>query len=141
MPNDPIQPRRCAELLAALASPERLRIVRVLSRGSRCVSEIASELEMIPVNLSHHLDILKKAKIVRHQKRGRFVHYRLAPGILEEVIAAGIPKQALDLGCCVLMMPGEAGAVPCPPTCSDSAAESQTQTSQPIAVNSPPSIG
>ena len=39
MAKDPIQPERCAQLLAALAAPERLKIVRFLADGSHTVTD------------------------------------------------------------------------------------------------------
>jgi DNA-binding transcriptional ArsR family regulator len=110
MPRDPLQPSRCAELLAALAAPERLKIVRFLADGPRTVTEIAEMLAVPAVNVSHHLTVLKHAKLIAGKKKGRFVWYGLCPGVLEESIAAGIPKQALNLGCCQILLPGECQA-------------------------------
>jgi len=45
---------------------------------------------------------------VRGKKDARFVWYSLYPGVLEEVIEAGVPKEALNLGCCRLELPCEA---------------------------------
>jgi DNA-binding transcriptional ArsR family regulator len=102
---DPLQPERCAEVLAALAAPERLRIIRLLAEGERNVSEII-EGAMIPaLNVSHHLTVLKHAKLVKAVKRGRFVIYSITPQVLDEVVSSGIPKDALDLGCCQLVFP------------------------------------
>ena len=106
MADDPLNPRRCAELLGALASPERLRIVRYLREGPRNVGEIAEMLDAPPVNVSHHLNVLKQAGLIRGKKQGRFVHYALRSGVLEDAVEAGIPKDALNLGCCRLEMPG-----------------------------------
>ena len=106
MPKDPLEPRRCAELLSALAAPERLKIVRFLADGPRNVTEIAEMLKVAAVNVSHHLSVLKHANLIRGTKRGRFVHYALRPGVLAEAQAAGVPKDALDLGCCKLELPG-----------------------------------
>jgi len=108
MARDPLEPLRCAELLAALAAPERLRIVRYLADGDHTVTEIAEMLHIPAVNLSHHLTVMKSARLICGEKKGRFVWYRLAPGMLDEVIEAGIPKEALDLGCCRLVLPLEA---------------------------------
>ena len=44
MAKDPLQPARCAKLLAALAAPERLKIVRFLADGPHTVTEIADML-------------------------------------------------------------------------------------------------
>jgi DNA-binding transcriptional ArsR family regulator len=102
---DPLQPRRCAELLAALAAPERLKVVRFLANGPHNVTEIGKMLAIPLVNVSHHLSVLKNARLIRGRKKGRFVWYELVPGVLEEVIESGIPKDALDLGCCQLRLP------------------------------------
>jgi DNA-binding transcriptional ArsR family regulator len=88
-----------------LAAPERLRVIRFLADGRRNVTEIAESLRIPPVNLSHHLTVLKHASLIRSKKEGRFVWYSLRPGVLEEVLNAGIPREALNLGCCRLEMP------------------------------------
>jgi DNA-binding transcriptional ArsR family regulator len=104
---DPLDPKRCAKLLAALAAPERLKIVRFLAGGTHTVTEITDELKIKPLNVSHHLSVLKNAGLIRGTKRGRFVDYALRPGVLEEAVEAGVPKEALDLGCCRLELPSE----------------------------------
>src|SRR5262249_39314223 len=57
------------------------------------------------VNVSHHLSVLKTAGLIRGVKRGRFVDYSLESGVLEGAVEAGVPKEALDLGCCRLELP------------------------------------
>ena len=113
---DPLQPERCAELLSALAAPERLKIVRFLAGGPHTVTEIADMLGVPAVNVSHHLTVLKHGGLIAGRKRGRFVWYALRPGVLDEVTAAGVSKEALNLGCCQLLLPEEkAGGKACPP--------------------------
>ncbi|MBA4062770.1 MAG: ArsR family transcriptional regulator [Isosphaera sp.] len=102
---DPLQPERCAEVLAALAAPERLRIIRLLADGERNVSQIIAAAEIAPLNVSHHLTVLKQARLIRGEKRGRFVVYSITPEVLAEVVEAGAPKEALNLGCCHLVLP------------------------------------
>lgn len=104
---DPLQPQRCAQLLGALAAPERLRIIRFLADGQHNVTEIADMLGIPAVNVSHHLNVLRHSRLIRGKKDGRFVWYSLYPGVLAEVVDAGIPKEALDLGCCRLELPCE----------------------------------
>lgn len=107
---DPLQPKRCAELLAALAAPERLKIVRFLADGPHNVTEITKALAIKPLNVSHHLTVLKTAGLIEGEKRGRFVLYSLRPGVLEEAVNAGVPAEALNLGCCRIELPlGESG--------------------------------
>lgn len=101
---DELQPQRCAKLLSALAAPERLRIIRFLGAGPRNVTEIAEMLNTALVNASHHLSVLRQAKLVAAKKQGRFVLYSLKPGVLklDEVQAS---KEHIELGCCRLEIP------------------------------------
>jgi DNA-binding transcriptional ArsR family regulator len=98
---DPLHPQECAKLLAALAAPERLKIVRILRGGPRSAGEIAQRLQIAPVNVTHHLTVMKTAKLIRGRKQGRFVLYSLVPGVLE--IDQSIDH--LNLGCCRLELP------------------------------------
>ncbi|MBM4068216.1 MAG: winged helix-turn-helix transcriptional regulator [Planctomycetes bacterium] len=102
---DPMQPKKCAELLGALAAPERLRIVRVLREGPKSVGEIAGLIDASLVNVSHHLSVLRHAGLVRNKKKGRFVVYSIAPGVLDS--EAKSSTDHLDLGCCRLEIPKE----------------------------------
>jgi len=103
---DPLDPQRCARLLSALAAPERLKIVRFLADGPQNVTAIADMLKLKNVvNVSHHLTVLKHSGLIRGKKQGRFVLYSLRPGVLEDAVEAGVPKDALNLGCCRIEMP------------------------------------
>ncbi len=102
MDQDPVQPTRCAQQLSALAAPERIKIIRFLRDGPRNVTEIAEMLATAPVNVAHHMGVLRHAGIVSSRKQGRFVYYSLTPGFLRTE-AGG--KDILNLGCCRLEMP------------------------------------
>ena len=99
---DALSSKECAGRLRALADPDRLKIVQVLRSGPKNVGQITSELGGELANVSHHLQILKREKIVDTHKEGRFVVYRLHPDVFEDT-----RKQAdrLDLGCCKLELP------------------------------------
>ncbi len=111
---DPMEPKRCAELLAALAAPERLKIVRFLADQEHNVTEIAAMLEIPLVNVSHHLNVLRNSGLIEGRKDGRFVWYRLYEGVLADAVAAGVPREVLDLGCCRLELPRHEKQ--CPPS-------------------------
>src|SRR4051794_15674814 len=98
---DPIQPTRCARLLAALAAPERIKIIRFLSDGPHNVTEIADMLRTPPPNVTHHMTVLRQAGIVRRRKEGRFVLYSLVHGFLQFPDDQSA-KDYFDLGCCRL---------------------------------------
>jgi ArsR family transcriptional regulator len=96
-------------MLRALADPERLRIIQCLRAGPRNVSELAALLQSEIVNVSHHLSVLRHARVVLDEKHGRFVVYQLHPDVFRPD-AAGPAAEHLDLGCCRLEIPKDAGA-------------------------------
>jgi DNA-binding transcriptional ArsR family regulator len=101
---EPLQPKRCAPLLSALAAPDRLRIVCFLRDGPRNVSEIAEMLKKPMVNASHHLTVLRHARLVRSERKGRFMLYSLSPSVFHPGgDTAG--QEHLDLGCCRIEIP------------------------------------
>jgi len=102
---DPLQPERCAEPLAALAAPERIGIVRLLSTGPHNVTQITEAVKIAPLNVSHHLAVLKAARLIERRKQGRFVIYSLRDGVLDEAITSGVPHECLNLGCCQIVLP------------------------------------
>src|SRR5437763_14792229 len=90
-----------ATLLKAVADPDRLKIVESLRNGPKNVTELAKILRAEIVNVSHHLGVLRRRKIVSFQKKGRFVHYTLNPDVYE-VSDRG---ETLCLGNCRLEIP------------------------------------
>jgi ArsR family transcriptional regulator len=100
---DDLESERCARLLKAMADPERLRIVQCLRDGEKNVSEMAAELEVEVVNLSHHLGVLRNAGIVVDQRQGRYIIYRLHPEVFEQ--ASTSAADYLQFGCCRLEIP------------------------------------
>lgn len=105
--HDPLEPERCALVLSALAAPERLRIVRLLADGALNVSQIIEQANIPALNVSHHLTVLKHAGLIDGKKEGRFVIYSLGEGVLKELVEAGVSREALNLGCCQLVLPLE----------------------------------
>jgi len=64
-----------AKFMSILLEPQRIKIIRLLRGGERCVCEIEHELG-IPQNLvSHHLRVLREAGLVSARREGQFVHY------------------------------------------------------------------
>ena len=66
-----------ARVLKALAHPSRLFVVEELSRGERCVCELAELVGAEMPTVSRHLALLREAGIVEDEKRGVQVFYRL----------------------------------------------------------------
>ncbi len=72
-------------LLEALGSKKRLEILRLLSRGEKCVSEIMKELRIDGKTAKYHLDILERAGIVECKEVGKRKVYRLVKEIRMEI--------------------------------------------------------
>jgi len=67
-----------ARLLEAVRDPIRMEIVFLLGRGSAMnVGEITGQFRLSRPAISHHLKVLKDAGVVRSEKVGQEVHYRL----------------------------------------------------------------
>jgi rhodanese-related sulfurtransferase/DNA-binding transcriptional ArsR family regulator len=67
-----------ARIGKALASPSRLELIDLLSQGPRTVDALARESGQSLAITSHHLQALRRARLVEAQKSGVFVTYRLA---------------------------------------------------------------
>lgn len=74
-----------AELLKALADPNRLKIVDLLSCGTLCACDILEHFEFTQPTLSHHMKVLKDAGIVTSEKIGKWQHYTLKPSFTKEL--------------------------------------------------------
>lgn len=66
-----------AETLRALAHPKRLAILDRLGSGRRSVTELAGALGMTLPNASQHLRVLRDHGVVRAERDGQVVRYRL----------------------------------------------------------------
>jgi ArsR family transcriptional regulator, nickel/cobalt-responsive transcriptional repressor len=99
---DPKQAKLVAELLGALAEPNRLRIVECLRTGSKNVTELAKLLTSEIVNISHHLGVLRQAGLVVDVKDGRFVNYSLHPAVFNN---ENPQATFMDLGWCRIEIP------------------------------------
>ncbi len=107
-------------LFTALADPSRLRILNLLfAAGELCVCDIERVLGFTQTKVSRHMRYLRRTRIVRADKRGRWVIYSLRNPetperalvlaglrrIIEQAAVARKDRSALDqdirAGCCV----------------------------------------
>ena len=66
------------DILKALSHPKRLEIIHLLRDHSLSVGEIQQMLDLPQANLSQHLQVLRKNKIVTATKRGKQIFYQVA---------------------------------------------------------------
>jgi rhodanese-related sulfurtransferase len=67
-----------AEVAQALGHAHRLELLEHLAQGERSVEELAARAGLGLANTSRHLQILRRARLVETQRRGKHVLYRLA---------------------------------------------------------------
>ncbi len=65
------------EFLRAVADPNRLKILCVLQKGSKCVCEIMPAIGISDKLASHHLKKLKKIGLLTEKREGTFIRYSL----------------------------------------------------------------
>jgi len=67
-----------ADVGKALASPIRLRVIRLLSQSERSVEGLAASLDISVANLSQHLQVLKRSGFLNSRRDGRRVYYQVS---------------------------------------------------------------
>ena len=80
---------RFADMLSAMGTEPRLRIVRLLLSAhpeGMVVNEIGEELEIPGSTLSHHLEKLKNEDLVQVRREGTFLRYTANTSALQELL-------------------------------------------------------
>lgn len=84
-------PDHRAELLAdmfrLLGDPSRLKLVLILCQGPSAATAAAVRAGLSPQLASHHLRLLKAARLVRAIRRGREIHYDIADDHVRHMLA------------------------------------------------------
>jgi DNA-binding transcriptional ArsR family regulator len=75
---DPTLFRLHAQFCSVFSHETRLRIIWLLGEGERCVSDIASELNLSVQNVSQHLAVMRDRGAVAYRKCGQKVCYSIA---------------------------------------------------------------
>jgi len=84
------------DLLIALADPMRQDLVQILARAELNVGDIAERVTLSRPTVSHHLNILRRAGLVRVRKQGREMYYRLN----KDRIVGTLQRLLDSLTCC-----------------------------------------
>lgn len=79
------------ETFRLLGDPTRLRILLSCLFEPKCVTDVAAEVGVSPSLTSHHLRLLRGARLVRGERLGRQMFYSAADahvnGMLTEMVA------------------------------------------------------
>ena len=80
--------RSVAILAKGLSDENRLRILLCVSEAKKSVSGIVEELTLSQPLVSHHLKELRRALLVKVERRGPFVYYEIADARIVPILAA-----------------------------------------------------
>lgn len=74
------------ESFKALSDPTRRKILRLLREKDMSAGEIAEQFEMSKPSISHHLNMLKQAKLILDERQGQHIIYSLNTSVVQEMV-------------------------------------------------------
>lgn len=75
-----------ADTFKALSDPARRDILEMLKNKPLSAEEIAKQFDMTQATVSYHLKVLKKADLIRENRKKNFIYYELNLTVLEELM-------------------------------------------------------
>lgn len=75
-----------ADTFKALSDPARRDILEMLKNKPLSAGEIAKQFDMTQATVSYHLKVLKKADLIRKNRKKNFIYYELNLTVLEELM-------------------------------------------------------
>lgn len=81
---------RLAEIMQALASPVRLRVLSALRSRPSTVTELSEQLQIGQTSVSNHLRLLRHLSLVTGSRDGRHIHYTLYDAHVTELLDEAI---------------------------------------------------
>lgn len=70
----------------ALSDPTRRKILDLLKERDLTAGDIADQFNMTKPSISHHLNILKKAELVRDERQGQHIIYSIDMTVFQDVM-------------------------------------------------------
>lgn len=89
-----------ATVLRALGDPTRLVMAAMLARAGAplCVCHLEARFSLSQPTISHHLRVLREARLVSSERRGPWAYYAIDAARLEALPAIGALLGSVDLG-------------------------------------------
>jgi ArsR family transcriptional regulator len=73
-------------LFKALNDQTRREILELLKEKDLSAGDIADQFAISKPSISHHLDLLKQAKLVTSSKQGQFIYYSINTTVIDEIL-------------------------------------------------------
>jgi DNA-binding transcriptional ArsR family regulator len=78
--------RSMNETFKALSDPTRRKILQLLKERDLSAGQIAEQFNISKPSISHHLNILKQAKLVQDERQGQNMVYSLNLTVVQEAM-------------------------------------------------------
>ncbi|HET6527984.1 MAG TPA: metalloregulator ArsR/SmtB family transcription factor [Balneolaceae bacterium] len=75
-----------AKLFRGFADPSRLSIIEMLRDGPKTVGELVELTELSQPNVSNHLRCLSDCDLVKSERNGRYIVYRLSDERIDVIL-------------------------------------------------------
>jgi ArsR family transcriptional regulator, lead/cadmium/zinc/bismuth-responsive transcriptional repressor len=82
--------RKIGDFFKVLGDPTRIKIMNALFHSEMCVRDLTATLEMTQSAISHQLQVLKAANLVRYRKDGKIVTYSLPDDHVKRIYEQGL---------------------------------------------------
>jgi ArsR family transcriptional regulator len=69
-------------------------MIGAASGGEVCVCDLTDAFELTQPTISHHLKVLREARLIASERRGTWVYYRLLPAAMDRLAGLFTPKVA-----------------------------------------------
>ena len=90
--------KKQADLFKVLGVDSRIKIIELLKeRGALCVNEMSEACGITPSAVSQHLKVLKYAGLVRNERKGYWIPYKVNTDALEK--CGKLLSQVCTCGC------------------------------------------
>jgi ArsR family transcriptional regulator, arsenate/arsenite/antimonite-responsive transcriptional repressor len=97
------QAAELAAMFKALGDPVRLRLLSLIAShpgGEACVCEISTTFDVSQPTISHHLKLLRSARLLDCERRGTWVYYWVVPSALQRLSSVlRVDEQPVKPGC------------------------------------------
>lgn len=79
-----------SNMFKLFADNTRLRIICSILNTELCVCDLCELLELNQSTVSHQLQILRNAKLVKYRREGKQIYYRLQDEHIEQIISTSL---------------------------------------------------
>ena len=79
----------CSDFFSAFADKTRQEIIMIFTKHKElCVTDIANKFSLSRPTISHHLNLLKRVKILNTRKEGKEIYYSINKPYIQDLLGS-----------------------------------------------------